>query len=373
MHESPTLSWREVINKHSSVMLDELAVTLDSAFEAERNRSAEAERARAEAERARDAETERIRAEAERARDAETERIRAEAERARSAEQTERVRLATAESLNQMLRRLRQATSDTEVFELLAEAAAAYAERLVVLTTENNQDEETEARAVARRGIGEGDLTFPTSEAAAVASVLETGDPVTALASQAEISQALSGAFGDRQSKVYLFPLVARQDVVAVLIASGNVSAAVLELLCGAAGLKLETLRQAPALRPLPAPEPIRIEPRAVPATTAAPERRTWNDLSPEDQKLHLQAQRMARVKVAELRLYHADRMRDGLGSGDIYGALRAEIDAARNAFLQAFLSKSSTMVDYLHLELLRSIAHDDDRLLGEDYPGPMV
>jgi hypothetical protein len=363
MHESPTLSWREVINKHNSVMLDELAVALDSAFEAERNRSAEAERARAEAERARDAETE---------------RIRAEAERARSAEQTERVRLATAESLNQMLRRLRQATSDTEVFELLAEAAAAYAERLVVLTTENNQEEETEARAVARRGIGEGDLTFPTSEAAAVASVFESGDPVTALASEAEISQALSGAFGDRQSKVYLFPLVARQDVVAVLIASGNVAAAVLELLCGAAGLKLETLRQAPALRPLPAPEPLRIEPPAVPGTAAglgaaAPERRAWNDLSPEDQKLHLQAQRMARVKVAELRLYHADRMRDGLGSGDVYGALRAEIDAARNAFLQAFLSKSSTMVDYLHLELLRSIAHDDDRLLGENYPGPMV
>jgi hypothetical protein len=30
-------------------------------------------------------------------------------------------------------------------------------------------------------------------------------------------------------------------------------------------------------------------------------------------------------------------------------------------------------MVDYLHLEILRSLAHDDDRLLGPEYPGPMV
>jgi hypothetical protein len=30
-------------------------------------------------------------------------------------------------------------------------------------------------------------------------------------------------------------------------------------------------------------------------------------------------------------------------------------------------------MVDYLHLEILRSLARDDDRLLGQSYPGPMV
>jgi hypothetical protein len=30
-------------------------------------------------------------------------------------------------------------------------------------------------------------------------------------------------------------------------------------------------------------------------------------------------------------------------------------------------------MVDYLHLEIVRSLAHDDDRLLGSSYPGPMV
>jgi hypothetical protein len=30
-------------------------------------------------------------------------------------------------------------------------------------------------------------------------------------------------------------------------------------------------------------------------------------------------------------------------------------------------------MVDYLHLEIVRSLAHDDERLLGAGYPGPMA
>ena len=136
----------------------------------------------------------------------------------------------------------------------------------------------------------------------------------------------------------------------------------------------METLApQIPVLKALPAPGLIQIEAPAIPATASVPEHRSWKDLSADDQKLHLQAQRVARVKVAEMRLYHAEQLRSGVASGNIYDALHTEIDNARTAFLQAFLSKSPTMVDYLHLELLRSLAHDDDRLLGENYPGPMV
>ena len=36
-------------------------------------------------------------------------------------------------------------------------------------------------------------------------------------------------------------------------------------------------------------------------------------------------------------------------------------------------MTVSPTMVDYLHLELVRSFADDDARMLGPDYPGPLV
>ena len=51
----------------------------------------------------------------------------------------------------------------------------------------------------------------------------------------------------------------------------------------------------------------------------------------------------------------------------------RDKIDGAREEFLNNHLAKSATMVDYLHLEIVRSLAHDDERLLGADYPGPMA
>jgi hypothetical protein len=262
---------------------------------------------------------------------------------------------------------------------MLAEATSACAERVVVLAIENNPNGMAEARVAGRREAGEGDLTFDASAAAAIAAVIETKEPVVVLASASEIPTALAEALAASQSdanhdKVYLFPLTARQEVVGILLAAGTVYPAALELLCGTAGLRMEILSPPiPILKALPTNDLVQIAAPALPAGATPAEPRAWTDLTAEDQKLHLQAQRVARVKVAEMRLYQAEQLRNGVASGSIYNALHTEIDAARSAFLQAFLSKSPTMVDYLHLELLRSLAHDDDRLLGDDYPGPMV
>jgi hypothetical protein len=104
-----------------------------------------------------------------------------------------------------------------------------------------------------------------------------------------------------------------------------------------------------------------------------APERPSWDSMSSQDQALHLQAQRVARVRVAEIRIHQRDALAKGFATRDVYGALRENIDAARQQFLQTFLSKSPTMVDYLHLEILKNLANDDDGMLGSGYPGPMV
>ena len=46
---------------------------------------------------------------------------------------------------------------------------------------------------------------------------------------------------------------------------------------------------------------------------------------------------------------------------------------AARESFREKHMSASPTMVDYLHLEMVRSLANDDADLLGPEYPGPLV
>jgi hypothetical protein len=86
-----------------------------------------------------------------------------------------------------------------------------------------------------------------------------------------------------------------------------------------------------------------------------------------------LTAQRYARVKVAEIQLYQAPAVKAGRASRDLYGSLQTEIDAAREAFRERFLTPGHETGDYLHAELVRELANEDATLLGPEYPGPMA
>ena len=361
MDQSVALKLRELIGKHSAAMVDELSGHMDSELQAARNEAATQAANEVAAEVAAQAAEAMEEAIGQERLHAETEILKA--------------RLSTAESLNQCLRRIRQTHSEEDALSILPEGTALFAQRAVVLQVENNQ-----AVLLGARGIEKRELSFPVQSAAAIASVRESRDPAVALVSASELSRELAEALAapDQPSlKAYLFPVVARHEVVALLIACGDpVSAAAIELLSEAAGMKIEAL-EPPALpvvelKPLPSPELVQISSPSRPQKDGGAHS-AWSALSAHDQKVHLQAQRVARVKVAEMRLYHGEQLRKGVAESNIYGELGNEIDRARADFLHAFLSKSTTMVDYLHLELLRSLAHDDDRLLGQDYPGPMV
>jgi len=76
---------------------------------------------------------------------------------------------------------------------------------------------------------------------------------------------------------------------------------------------------------------------------------------------------------VYELRLYHADVVQVGRTRRNLYEALRQPIDDARQSFRTQFFTDCPSMVDYLHLELTRTLANDDSDLFGSTYPGPLV
>jgi hypothetical protein len=87
----------------------------------------------------------------------------------------------------------------------------------------------------------------------------------------------------------------------------------------------------------------------------------------------NLRAQRFARVRVAEIQLYHAAAMKNGRAARDVYRALKTEMDAARDAYRENFLTPIDGTADYLHAEFVRTLANDDAALLGPGYPGPLV
>ena len=278
------------------------------------------------------------------------------------------------EGVHQSLRHLRHAESRTGVINALLDAIAPHAGRAAVFGM-NNGDAAEQARAEAQRHLGAETLTFPLTEAAAFVAALETRDSVVAAATAQEISSLLVGVLDDYPAgKVYLFPLLVRQQVTAILFAADVSQPAGVEALAEAAAMRLEVLSRV-AGQPLTEADKPGLGASELVQLNGEPKKtiKAWNELSEAEQRVHLRAQRVARVKVAELRLANMQRLKQGLDRTDVYGVLQPEVDRLRAQFREEFLAAHPTMVDYLHLELVRSLANHDERLLGPQYPGPLV
>ena len=274
-----------------------------------------------------------------------------------------------AEQLNMAVRRLRLAPDADELFATLVDAAASFAGGAAVFRIEGEV-----ARGGPVRGVPEAaaegfrGLEIPLASAAALAGAVAGREPVTAVTSATEVSTELAAlAAHAPDGRASVFPLVAGERVPALLYAWGETQAAFLELLSQVAAAAWTALPEPPS----PPPELVTITP--APAEPEPEPVSAWDSLSAADQQLHLRAQRFARVQVAEMRLFAPDAVQAGRAESDLYGTLRQQIDAAREKFRQSFFGPCPSMVDYLHLELVQTLANDDAELLGKHYPGPMV
>ena len=306
-----------------------------------------------------------------------------------------------SEELDQAVRRLTQSASIEDARTALVDVTAPFSECAIVFSIHDGIARAERMRRPASEQNPDGTaesiplIQIPVSEAASFSTAIETHDPVVAMNTPNEVSAALTGLFGDNpEQKAYVFPLTVRGETTALLYAAGGVQPAILELLAQVGGLHLEKLAAESRSASAPArtmaagsaaaggsgfvgvsslwrqPE-ISSEPPG--AAMARKGHREWWDLSRQDQQLHLSAQRFARVQVAEMRLSKPDVLRNGRAQRDIYRGFKGPIDAAREKFLDKFMNATTSMVDYFHLELIRSLAEDDANLLGPDYPGPLV
>ncbi|HLI86553.1 MAG TPA: hypothetical protein VKV17_21770 [Bryobacteraceae bacterium] len=291
-----------------------------------------------------------------------------------------RARRALAGELNQAARRMRQAPERAAVAAILVEAATAFSAGAALLSIG-----ESEMRGEQIRGVPDPcaatfrGLSLPMAIAPALAEAVRTRDPVTAMASPGEISGELASVLGRApHERLDVCPLTVAGRVCALLCAWGDVDGPALELLAQVAAAAWQTIPPPAEIVQLTAPEAAAAKaqtpappPSAPPLSRSAPS--GWDALSRQDRQIHLRAQRRARVAAAEMSLYAAGEVESGRARKDLYSALGSRIDAARESFHKQFFSATPTMVDYLHLELLHTLAHDDPDLLGKDYPGPLV
>ncbi len=264
--------------------------------------------------------------------------------------------------LNQVVRRLKNSESESELVDSVLDGTALFAAQVALFALEAGN-----LRALGGRRIDlPPDLVLPLESVAAFANAVDSKDTVVTMRTPAEVSDHLSS--GDKPQRAYLIPTLNRNRVAAVLFASADDHTDLngLELLSAFSSAMLERLRRKAAFdQNAQGEDPKTSAPRAKPSLPS------WSDLDESQRSLHIRAQRFARTKVAEMQLYKPELCQKGNDRQDIYLYLKQEIDSAREGFRTQFMT-IPTMVDYLHLELVSSLVHGDEFLLGADYPGQM-
>ena len=265
--------------------------------------------------------------------------------------------------LNRVLRRLRQYEKEDEWVTTLLDSVGHFASECAVFEIKENT-----VRLRAQQGLELiGDFTFPLTSAPAFASCVEMREPVIALRTASEVGAALAIA-SDVPARARLIPITNQERVAAVLFAAEQeaLDGNALELIAGIASVVLERRSNADVHSQITAP----VTPAASPRSKA--HLPAWSDLSEIDQTLHLRAQRFSRVTVAESQLARPEACAAGRKAGDLYLFLKPELERARDAYRTQFMVTPS-MVDYLHLELVRVLAGGDETMLGMEYPGALV
>jgi hypothetical protein len=133
------------------------------------------------------------------------------------------------------------------------------------------------------------------------------------------------------------------------------------------AGEQAVILEEAPAAASFDKEEPA--EPLQEPEPAKIPETRPF----PEEEKLHSDAKRFARLLVSEIKLYNEHHVVEGRENQDLYLRLKRDIDRSREMYEKRVSPNVSCRIDYFHDEIIRILGDNDPSALGSDYPGPRV
>ena len=287
-----------------------------------------------------------------------------------------RARLEVARGITQVLNecftRMRRFESDRNWCEAMLDAVGALSRRSAFFSVRGDDLCLQSGRSL------DPNMTFPPSEVPCAAApafhrVITSGKTHSVARNANELSLPIAAMFGDdADARALLVPITAADRVPGVLYVEDPVDPSAIEVVAVMAGAILEK-----HLRPF---EPLRSPGGAV-RTVAVKSGDTPQppQEKPGDQEIvvpvppraedpvQLEAERFARVEVARLLLAHTQEVSEGRRNRKLYSMLRTDIEALRTTYRGRF----SGVGDYLHGEMVRTLALNDVSLLGRDYPGP--
>jgi hypothetical protein len=124
------------------------------------------------------------------------------------------------------------------------------------------------------------------------------------------------------------------------------------------------------APEPEPAAEVVEVAAHAASASAAAsaPAADPFAGLSAEDADTHRKAQRFARLLVDEIKLYNQAKVAEGRRNKDLYDRLKEDIDKSRSTFQKRYGNTAAASGDYFQREVVRSLAEDDNSVMGANF-----
>jgi hypothetical protein len=96
-------------------------------------------------------------------------------------------------------------------------------------------------------------------------------------------------------------------------------------------------------------------------------------ELTDEEEKLHSDARRFARLLVSEIKLYNEHQVVEGRSNNDLYERLKDDIDRSRQMYEKRVAAVVAERFDYFFDELLNTLALGDASKLGVECPGPTI
>ena len=130
-----------------------------------------------------------------------------------------------------------------------------------------------------------------------------------------------------------------------------------------------ELLAESPAAQVVSGIGQVCVEENEAPGAAPAPEAQQ----APDEEGLHAEARRFARLLVSEIKLYNEHHVVEGRGNRDLYLRLKRDIDRSREMYEKRISPIVSRKIDYFHDEIVRILGDNDPSTLGSDYPGPRV
>jgi hypothetical protein len=276
----------------------------------------------------------------------------------------ESARARVTGELNQVARRLRHYQRESDWCDAVLDGAARFTSEAALFAVNG---EELALKGTRNLAIAS-DLRLSMEDARAFRSALESGEPAIVLCTKEEVSGAIASTVS--VNRAFVIPIANETRKVALLFAVAGLQADTnaLELIAQIASSALRRTPQSASSIQLTPP------PAQAQAATPSPEEPIpdWAGVPESEKLLHVRARRLARAKVAEMQLYRPEASSAGRIQANVYLFLKQEIDTARGVFRSQFMSTTS-MNDYLHFELLRQLADNDESILGADYPGQMA